>query len=281
MKKNNEIPNLGNRGRIAALVLSFVAMITLVGAFTFSQYRNYESEIAEIDQADDQQLSDATPIEILLDDEDDETNTYEEVEKEAEANGSNVIAEDYSGDMGESNLNLQDENTNLDEPIAEDEDDTTTNTETGTITTNASVADQVHFDEDGTMMWPVMGETIMNFSMDQAIYFETLDQYKLNDAMIIAGEVGTEVLACEMAVVERIEEFADTGITVTMNMGNGYTIVYGQLGDVKVTEGSVVEKGQIIGVVAEPTKYYCLEGSNLYLQLLKEGESIDPFLYLE
>ena len=63
-----------------------------------------------------------------------------------------------------------------------------------------------------------------------------------------------------------------TGLTVTMDMGNGYEAVYGQLQDVSLEEGAMVQAGEIIGTIAEPTKYYTEEGSNLYFALTKDGQ---------
>lgn len=43
------------------------------------------------------------------------------------------------------------------------------------------------------MLWPMEGNVILNYSMDSTIYFATLDQYKYNPAVIIAGEVNNKV----------------------------------------------------------------------------------------
>ena len=43
---------------------------------------------------------------------------------------------------------------------------------------------------------------------------------------------------------------------------------------------SQLEEGDVIGVVAEPTKYYSVEGTNLYFELKKDGNPVDPTEYL-
>ena len=40
--------------------------------------------------------------------------------------------------------------------------------------------------------------------------------------------------------------------------------------------GEIVESGQVVGYVSEPTKYYSVEGSNIYFQILKDGVPVDP-----
>ena len=137
------------------------------------------------------------------------------------------------------------------------------------------------FPEDNVMTWPIDGNVVLSYSMDQTIYFPTLEQYKYNPALVIAGELGDEVLAAEDGEVTSITQDAKTGMTVTMNLGDGYEAVYGQLKDVTVSEGDRVLEGEFIGNLSEPTKYYSVEGCNLYFQLLKDGEPVNPLEYLD
>ena len=45
--------------------------------------------------------------------------------------------------------------------------------------------------------------------------------------------------------------------------------------------GDRVSRGDLLGFVSEPTKYYSVEGSNLYFQMLKDGEPVNPMDYLQ
>ena len=116
--------------------------------------------------------------------------------------------------------------------------------------------------------------------MDQTVYFPTLDQYKLSPAIAVQAVEGAPVLASVPGTVYSIEENAQTGTTVTMEIGSGYQAIYGQLEDLTVSQGDIVKKGTTIGYVAEPTKYYSAEGANLYFAMKKDGEPIDPITYL-
>ncbi|MDF2473867.1 MAG: hypothetical protein K0R21_1649 [Anaerocolumna sp.] len=138
----------------------------------------------------------------------------------------------------------------------------------------------LHFNVEDGLLWPVTGNVLMNYSMDRVIYFETLEQFKCNPAIIIDAKVGTEVLSAANGIITSVEENAETGATVTASIGNGYSLVYGQLKDVKVNVGDSVAEGEVIGTIAEPTKYYSLEGSNLYFQVLKEEETVNPMALL-
>ena len=62
----------------------------------------------------------------------------------------------------------------------------------------------------------------------------------------------------------------------SMDLGNGYELTYGQLENITVSEGSYVSVGDGIGTVAAPTKYYSVEGTNVYFKLTKDGEPVNP-----
>ena len=137
------------------------------------------------------------------------------------------------------------------------------------------------FSKEDMLIWPIDGNVLLNYSMDETIYFSTLDQYKYNPALVIAGNVGQEVKSAEDGKVTAIQTDAQTGVTVTVSLGDGYEAVYGQLGEVCVTQGETITEGDIIGYLGEPTKYYSVEGCNLYFQLLKDGEPLNPLEYLD
>lgn len=146
--------------------------------------------------------------------------------------------------------------------------------------TGAMAAPELNFSEDTLMQWPLYGNILQDYNMEQTTYFPTLDQYKLSPAIAVEAAEGTEVLAAVEGTVTSVSQEAQTGITVTMDLGNGYQAIYGQLTDLGVAAGDTVEEGQIIGYVSAPTKYYSVEGSNLYFAMKKDGVPIDPIAYL-
>lgn len=151
--------------------------------------------------------------------------------------------------------------------------------ETVETAANVNSARELHFSADTGLSWPVSGAVILNYSMDKTVYFSTLDQYKYNPAIIIAGNVNEKVQAAASGTITDISTNEVTGCTVTMDLGDGYQAVYGQLKEVPYKAGAYVEAGNTIGFVNEPTKYYSLEGSNLYFELLKDGTPVDPVEY--
>ena len=43
-----------------------------------------------------------------------------------------------------------------------------------------------------------------------------------------------------------------------------------------LAEGNYVNRGDVLAKVSAPTKYFSVEGSNLYFQLTKDGEPVNP-----
>ena len=219
-----------DKSAAVGLVISFVALITIVGAITFSNFGK-KSEEKPSDTEDKMQA---------------ELDTEEEEEEETQVSqGDNIQAE----------LPME--------------------------TPAIMEQPELSFGENEKLLWPIDGNVLMNYSMDQTIYFATLDQYKYNPALVIEGQVGQDVRSVKEGEVILIEKNADTGNTVTVSLGDGYEAKYGQLGEVLVTQGERISQGDLIGYLGEPTKYYTVEGCNLYFQLLKDGEPVNPLEYLD
>ena len=180
--------------------------------------------------------------------------------------------------------NLENE---LDDPAVtaelaeEDKNDATEteDTETSQTAQTAGRAQALHFSEE--LLWPMEGNVIINYSMDSTVYFPTLDQYKYNPAVIIAGEVNDKVYAVAKGQIKSIENDEVTGCTVTVDLGDGYEAIYGQLKELNFAKGDYVEAGHVLGYIGEPTKYFTVEGSNLYFELDKDGTPVYPVAYFE
>lgn len=149
-----------------------------------------------------------------------------------------------------------------------------------TMAIATSIQPVLTFSDKDTLAWPVVGNVLINYSMDKTVYFPTLQQYKYNPALIISAVEGETITAAADGKVIRVFSDPELGNGVTVELGGGYEITYGQLKDITVSEGGYINKGDIIGSVAAPTKYYILEGSNIYFKLTKDGTPINPMTKL-
>ena len=149
-----------------------------------------------------------------------------------------------------------------------------------TAAKSKSVKESLHFDQEVGLLWPVQGDILLEYSADRVVYFKTLAQYRTNPALVISAKVGTDVKASADGVVTDVKTSEETGRTVTMSIGDGFTVSYGQLQDVAVAAGDNVSEGQVIGKIAKPSKYYSEEGSNLYFQVKEKKNTVNPMLLL-
>lgn len=264
MNKNERPSFLRGKGAAVGIVICFVAVIALVGAYTFSNYKKDMNE--QIAKAGEQAEKLTEDMEENSQDEGYAADTAEET------NTDDIL-------LPENNGGASDDGTGMENTSGENEADENVGTDGGAET--SADTSGVWFSEDSILAWPASGAVIMGYSMDQTVFFQTLEQYQYNPAMIVSGEVGETIGASAAGIVTNIEETAQTGTTVTLDMGNGYSAVYGQLSDIPVSVGDYVAAGEALGTLNEPTKYYSVEGPNLYFEVLKDGEPVDPMNFME
>lgn len=150
-----------------------------------------------------------------------------------------------------------------------------------TVPTDAKpVSNTLHFDQEVGLLWPVKGDILMEYSAEKVVYFKTLAQYRTNPAVVIEAKEGDVVKASADGRVVDITTTEQTGRTLTMDIGDDFTVTYGQLKEIAVEKGDTVSEGQVIGKIAAPTKYYSLEGSNLYYQVKEKDTTVNPLVLL-
>lgn len=132
------------------------------------------------------------------------------------------------------------------------------------------------FSPEEGLVWPIVGKVLINYSMDKTVYFSTLQQYKYNPALMIEATEGETITAAADGRVSSVYYDVQYGNCVSVELGDGYELTYGQLGNIELKEGDYMQVGDVIGTVAAPTKYFTKEGANVYFKLTKNGEPCDP-----
>ena len=245
------------------------------------------------EQQTEETTGDADGTRAVQDQADDVENSLEQVpemeaacEEEAAGNPeADAETAQNTPEESDGNTERQDGETGSGETAANEETsaasgtvDSAENQETAVET--AGAAQDLMFSEATIMELPVTGTVLIPYNMENTVYFPTLDLYQCNPGVVFSAAEGTPVLAAADGEVVSVENDARTGLTVTMNLGNGYEAIYGQLTDVSLEAGQKVQKAARIGAVAAPTKYYVKEGSNLFFEMKKDGKAIDPMAYL-
>lgn len=149
------------------------------------------------------------------------------------------------------------------------------------MSNSKSVLASLSFDEESGLSWPVSGNVVLPYSDSKTIYFPTLASYRCNPAIAIGAQEGTNVKSAAKGVVTKIFENEETGLTLEMSIGGDYSLTYGQLKGLTVKKGDVVKEGQVIGSIAKPSKYYVVEGSNLYFKVTQKDKTVNPMYLLK
>lgn len=145
------------------------------------------------------------------------------------------------------------------------------------IETNKDVLEDEIYVYEYTYIRPVEGETMKEYSMDKVIYSKTLDMWKTHDGIDISASIGSEVMACEKGVIERIYQDTLYGHSVIINHQNGIKTIYRNLdNEILVKEKDEVEKGTIVGRVGNSANSECKEESHLHFEVVQNSEIVNP-----
>ncbi len=266
MRNNRAAAFFNRKSYIIAAVIMVVAAFGMTGMYFTQQEKKQEEELAreqkeQIQQAKAEDAARKKAKEEAAE-EAKQKEAAEAKKREAEEKAEKEQTEAVSGIIPPEDDNFMDEP----EVVAE---------------TQAPAEPEYHFDAAADLSWPLQGNVVLNYSMDQTVYFATLDQYKYNPAVIIQADVNTPVKAVAAGKVTALDTNAETGTTMTVDMGDGYSAIYGQLKESPKNQGDYVESGETLGYISEPTKYYSVEGANLYFELQKDGSPVNPMEYLQ
>lgn len=126
---------------------------------------------------------------------------------------------------------------------------------------------------------PVVNAQVLVPYSEKLVYDKTLEQYHTNEAVRFSSKVGDKVLAAAKGKVVEVAE-GDEGNYVVIDHGDGFTTTYGQLGkDITVQKGDTVERGEVIGVVAEPSRLFTALTPHVSFKVVKDKVAVNPEQY--
>lgn len=156
------------------------------------------------------------------------------------------------------------------------------NTVVENTTTNEIVENEVVEPKELIFEAPVSGEIIKDFARDTLIYSNTLEEWTIHNGIDIKADKMSVVVASEAGTVESIKNDPRYGLTITIAHENGFKTIYSNLLTTEfVTENEVVEKGQTIGTVGESSSFEIADESHLHFEMYKDGELVNPTIYLK
>ncbi|MBR2704616.1 MAG: M23 family metallopeptidase [Clostridia bacterium] len=136
--------------------------------------------------------------------------------------------------------------------------------------------------KDPTFVYPVQGEIMQDYAKDQLVYSQTLGEWITHTGIDIKANKTTVVNAAADGKVKYIKNDPRYGLTVIMEHANGFSTVYSNLLTTEfVSIGEELKSGQPIGTVGNTAAFEILDEPHLHFEILKEGEAVDPNMYLK
>lgn len=285
VKRKKKSTFMGGRAVTVAFSLCLLAVVAMIGMYTVGKsdqkQKELEQQVAEAEEKPAEERA-------KQQEEQEQRKLQEEEEKQETASATakrEIDTEDKNNERdknktvtygAELESDFQADQTEIAENIIIDEMEETAGSDVMAEQPTLSFSPEMD-----KLLWPVAGNVILDYSMDKSVYFSTLDQYKYNPAVIIQGSIDQSVMCAAQGKVTSIETLEETGTTVTMEIGDGYELIYGQLKELTVKESDYLKAGETVGYISDPTKYFAKEGSNLYFAVRKDGEYVDPMTLLQ
>ena len=130
---------------------------------------------------------------------------------------------------------------------------------------------------------PIEGETAKIFSMDSLIYSETLQEWVTHRGIDIKAEKGAEVKAIADGTIKSIKTDPGYGISIIIKHSKGFESVYACLLNEaqELKEGDTIKQGQVIGNVGNSGIFESAEGMHLHFEMTKDGDYVNPDIYVK
>ena len=135
---------------------------------------------------------------------------------------------------------------------------------------------------DPVFIKPVDGEILKEYFKDNLIYSDTLEEWTTHLGIDYEAEKTSIVKASAGGVIRSIKNDPRYGLTVVIEHSNGFSSLYANLLSTEFIEvGEEVEAGQTIATVGNTAAFEIADPTHLHFEILIDGESVDPNLYLE
>ena len=148
---------------------------------------------------------------------------------------------------------------------------------------NANVQNNVvETKKEITFVKPTEGDIICEYAKENLIYSETLKEWITHTAIDIKADKTSVIKASADGIVKSIVNDPRYGLTVVIEHDDGYETVYANLLTAEfVVVGEEVTQGQTIGTVGNTASFESSMECHLHFELIKDGEYLDPAIYLK
>jgi murein DD-endopeptidase MepM/ murein hydrolase activator NlpD len=145
-------------------------------------------------------------------------------------------------------------------------------------TTYSDDALQTMLSADLSLSYPVAGGKVVRPYSKDSVYFKTLNVWKPHLGTDFAADLGDKILAMCGGEVTKVTDDKLFGKTVEISVNNA-VCVYSGLGDIKVSQGDRVEKGDVIGSVGT-VPFEADSENHIHAAVKVNGSYADPLNFI-
>ena len=128
---------------------------------------------------------------------------------------------------------------------------------------------------------PIAGELQKNFSTDELLWDETMQDWRTHNGVDIEAADGAEVVTAAKGKVSDAYKDEMCGFTVKVSHNDGTVTVYKNLGKIVVKKDDTVDEGQMIGTVGSTGAFEMMQKPHLHFEIIKEDKYINPLEFIK
>lgn len=126
----------------------------------------------------------------------------------------------------------------------------------------------------GSLPWPVRGPVLRPYGRSVHPQFKTV---VVNKGLNIGAAAGTPIHVVAPGTVKYVDWLPGYGKCIIVDHGDGFYTLYAHAAAIYPAEGALVGAGEVIGEVGDTGS---LNGAQLYFEIRKGKESLDPATWL-
>ena len=136
--------------------------------------------------------------------------------------------------------------------------------------------------KDLSFVKPADGEIVKDYSKDNLVYSSTLEEWTTHLGIDIAMQKTDVVKAVADGKVKSIKNDPRYGLTVVIEHQNGFESIYSSLLTAEfITVGEEIKQGSTIATVGNTATFEIADTTHLHFEMKKDGQTVDPNIYMK
>ncbi len=129
---------------------------------------------------------------------------------------------------------------------------------------------------------PVPGSIAKDFSSDELVYSDTMQDWRVHEGIDFAAEENTEVKAAADGKIEEVIKDGMLGACVIISHDGGIKTLYANLQEESLpVVGSPVKAGEVIGKVGRTAALEINDSPHLHFEVMENDTRVNPHLFLQ